>query len=181
MQEMPLRTAATTSKGVKNIGEMVMCNVETHIRSKPPRLNEVFQSHAAPLYFVTFCTMCRVECLATSAVHDAFRQYAGKAQDHGVAVGRYVIMPDHVHLFVRMGGDYCLGEWVKGLKRFMGTVCLGTNRRVWQPGFFDHLLRHGEGYAEKWAYVVQNPVRRGLVTDSSKWPYQGEICVIDRV
>ncbi len=158
-----------------------MSSVETRTRNKPKRLNEVFQSHMAPLYFVTFCTMCRVECLATPAIHDSFRQYAGKAQEHGVAVGRYVIMPDHVHLFVRMGGDCRLGEWVKGLKRFMGMACHGKNGRVWQPGFFDHLLRHDESYTEKWAYVAQNPVRRGLVDDLLKWPYQGEICVIDRV
>jgi putative transposase len=50
----------------------------------------------------------------------------------------------------------------------------------WQPGFFDHLLRNDESYAAKWNYVVQNPVRRGLVAEPEKWPYQGEITVIDR-
>jgi putative transposase len=45
----------------------------------------------------------------------------------------------------------------------------------WQEGFFDHLIRHGESYAEKWEYVRLNPVRAGLVQDPEEWPWQGEI------
>jgi len=51
----------------------------------------------------------------------------------------------------------------------------------WQPGFFDHLLRHDESYAEKWLYVRDNPVREHLVAKWDDWPYHGEIVVIDRV
>jgi hypothetical protein len=51
---------------------------------------------------------------------------------------------------------------------------------LWQPGFFDHILRSDESYAEKWNYVRDNPVRAGLVKDADKWPYQGEVVRIDR-
>jgi len=40
---------------------------------------------------------------------------------------------------------------------------------------FDHILRSAESYAEKWAYVVANPVRAGLVREGETWPWQGEI------
>jgi hypothetical protein len=46
---------------------------------------------------------------------------------------------------------------------------------VWQSGFFDHVLRSEESYAEKWAYVRANPVRAGLVASSDEWPHQGWI------
>jgi hypothetical protein len=58
---------------------------------------------------------------------------------------------------------------------------LGHDGEIWERGFFDHLLRSEESYAQKWAYVQQNPVRAGLVTRMDDWPYQGEIIVIDRV
>src|SRR5882724_7147715 len=45
----------------------------------------------------------------------------------------------------------------------------------WQSGFFDHLIRHSESYAEKWEYVCRNPVRAGFVKDCQEWPWQGEI------
>ncbi len=41
--------------------------------------------------------------------------------------------------------------------------------------FWDTQLRKEESCAEKWLYVVENPVRAGLVTRSSDWPYQGEM------
>ncbi len=50
-----------------------------------------------------------------------------------------------------------------------------TTDRLWQPGFFDHLIRANESYEQKWEYVLQNPVRAGLVEKWQDWPYQGEI------
>ena len=48
-------------------------------------------------------------------------------------------------------------------------------RRIGSLAFFDHLIRHGESYAQKWEYVRQNPVRAGLVHLADEWPWQGEI------
>jgi REP element-mobilizing transposase RayT len=87
-------------------------------------------------------------------------------------------MPDHVHLFVRGGRDFTLSSWIGGLKRAI-SVALESGK-LWQPGFFDHILRSNESYAEKWNYVRENPVRAGLVKTADEWPYQGEIIVIDR-
>ena len=47
--------------------------------------------------------------------------------------------------------------------------------KVWQEEFFDHVLRSGESYGQKWSYVRENPVRAGLVATSEAWPWQGEI------
>lgn len=52
---------------------------------------------------------------------------------------------------------------------------LKLNPPVWQENFFDHLLRSQESYAQKWDYVCQNPVRKGLVRSTEDWPWQGEI------
>ncbi len=102
--------------------------------------------------------------------------------EKNVAVGRYVIMPDHVHLFVSGNAEFNLGLWIRGLKRALATGLTdpGTNR-LWQPGFFDHRLRSNESYTAKWDYVHQNPVRVGLVMRAEDWRYQGEVVAIDRV
>ena len=39
-----------------------------------------------------------------------------------------------------------------------------------QEGFFDHLLRSHESYAQKWEYIRQNPVRAGLVKFAEDCP-----------
>ena len=45
----------------------------------------------------------------------------------------------------------------------------------WQPNSFHHRLRRQENYTEKWNYVRENPVRKGLVKTPEDWPYQGMI------
>jgi REP element-mobilizing transposase RayT len=166
--------------------------MERKIKNTPPRLPIVFQSYDPPLYLVTFNTLLRRPLLARDAVHAAFREYAERGLAFNVATGRFVLMPDHVHVFVRIGRDMTLRRWESGLKQRLGKVLVTLGHEAttipgakiksfWQPGFFDHLLRHDESYAEKWDYVWQNPVRSGLVTRPEDWPYQGEIHRIDRV
>ena len=106
-------------------------------------------------------------------------EYGRRAMEESdTAMGRYVIMPDHVHLFVCGHVEFVLSPWVGRLKRAISVALSAT--RLWQPGFFDHILRSEESYGEKWEYVHENPVRAGLVTAAEDWPYQGEIVAIDR-
>jgi len=90
-------------------------------------------------------------------------------------------MPDHLHFFVRGSDDFNLGQWVNGLKRAISVSARATKKRpLWQPGFFDHILRNEESYGQKWEYVRENPVRAGLVSGADEWPYQGEFVFIDK-
>jgi REP element-mobilizing transposase RayT len=107
-------------------------------------------------------------------VQNALTRFAEEAQMRGIGVGRYVIMPDHIHLFVRGNLDFSLAQWVRVLKRSLSREIL-TASPHWQQGFFDHLIRHSESYSQKWEYVRQNPVRAGLVASADAWPWQGEI------
>jgi putative transposase len=88
-----------------------------------------------------------------------------------------VILPDHLHLFVALPDDVKLGNWVGTLKRVLARVVdtAGSNDPIWQRGFFDHVLRSDESYAEEWNYVRENPVRANWVSNADDWPYRGEI------
>jgi putative transposase len=142
--------------------------------NRPPRLHWIFQSYDPPVYFITLNTHHRKRLLANVVVHSAFVEFAQSGMQRGIAVGRYVIMPDHVHLFVRGGLDFVLAQWVRMLKRKLSKA-IGSELPHWQDGFFDHLIRHGESYTEKCEYVRQNPVRAGLTAVADEWPWQGEI------
>jgi REP element-mobilizing transposase RayT len=112
------------------------------------------------------------------------KEFAKRAHtQHNIAVGRYVIMPDHLHRFVRGPDDFQLGQWIGMLKQHLAKAIESseTSRPLWQRGFFDHLLRSEESYGQKWNYVRENPVRAGLVERAEDWPYAGEIVIIDRV
>jgi REP element-mobilizing transposase RayT len=148
-----------------------------HHPDRPRRLDQIFRSYDTPVYFITFNTFHRKQLLASNAVHDKFITFARQAEHKGVAMGRYVIMPDHIHCFIRIVPDKRIGTTIRLLKRSLSTAIEG-NPPHWQPGFFDHVLRHGESYAEKWEYVRQNPVRAGLVKEPNEWLYQGQIVPI---
>ena len=68
----------------------------------------------------------------------------------GIAVGGYVILPDHLHLFVALPDTIKLGDWVGTLKRVLVRCLegLGSRDPIWQRGFFDHVLRNRESYSE---------------------------------
>jgi putative transposase len=140
----------------------------------------------APIYFVTTCTKDRRPVLARDDAAKILIEEWSAAQDrHGWAVGRYVIMPNHVHFFCRPEYD------AKTLPEFVGAWKSWTSRKInklsrprlaaaattllWQREFFDHILRSGESYSEKWIYVLDNPVRAGLVSSADHWKYAGEI------
>ena len=38
---------------------------------------------------------------------------------------------------------------------------------------FDHIIRHEEDFYETRAYIMLNPVRKGLVKSAEEWPYTG--------
>jgi REP-associated tyrosine transposase len=91
------------------------------------------------------------------------------------------MMLDHVHFFVRGSDDFNLAKWVNGLKRAISVSLGATKKRpLWQPGFFDHVLRNDESYSQKWKYVRENPVRAGLVSRAHDWLYQGAFMFSDR-
>jgi REP element-mobilizing transposase RayT len=79
----------------------------------------------------------------------------------------FLVMPDHVHGLVRFPDTGRLRETVRAWKRWTARN-LGVD---WQDGFFDHRLRHDESREAKVRYIVENPVRGGLVGKPEDWPF----------
>ena len=143
------------------------------------RLDRIFQ--AFPIYFVTACTFNRKAVLATREVHEVFLEFARAGEAHGAYVGAYVIMPDHLHLFVALEQNRRLSNWMKSLRNTLSKSLrsVGIPAPHWQKGFFDHVLRSDESYSQKWEYVRDNPTRAGLAKSWEEWPYRGEIWPIE--
>lgn len=53
------------------------------------------------MYFITICIIHRQKIGSLEAAQHALKAYARRARDEfHVGVGRHLIMPDHMHLFV---------------------------------------------------------------------------------
>ena len=91
----------------------------SHLR----RLERLWVEH--PIYFVTTCTQKRKALLAFDAVAGILvEEWKSARQRHGWAVGRYVIMPDHVHFFCTPDRE------AKSLSQFMGSWKEWTSKRI---------------------------------------------------
>jgi REP element-mobilizing transposase RayT len=143
------------------------------------RLHRLEKLHAEnPVSFVTFCTDARKAILANQPTHDAFVLFCHGALQRNIFVGRYILMPDHVHLFVKLSPpSRNLSDWIKSLKNSLSKAPRHQNVSApyWQKGFFDHILRSTELYSQKWLYMTENCIRAGLVKTVVDWPFQGEI------
>lgn len=147
-------------------------------RAHLQRLSNVWIKN--PIYFVTVCTEGRRAILNHPACAEEIRAAFGAASRlYGWSVGRFVVMPDHVHFFARPQPNAktisaFLRDWKKWTaKRILAIT--GTRTPLWQPEFFDHILRSAASYAEKWEYVRMNPVRAGLVSRAEDWFHRGEL------
>ena len=146
---------------------------------KPRRLRRLSVTFAErPMFFLTLCAHNRRIILANPHAHDMFLTFCqSSAEKAGVEVGRYVLMPDHLHVFVCAEDSRFVSHWVGSLKKFMakGWRLAGMAGPFWEKGFFDHVLRSGESYSQKGEYVRDNPVRSGLVKEIQAWLYCGEV------
>ena len=86
----------------------------------------------------------------------------------------YCLMPNHVHLVVRLPLE--APPLVKTLQRLKSYTAMQANKLLgrtgafWQAESYDHIVRGGE-LERILAYVVENPVKAGLVEDWQQWPY----------
>jgi putative transposase len=92
----------------------------------------------------------------------------------------YCIMPDHIHLLMCNAGS-TLGSLIQGFKGRTSSRLhrLEPDLVVWQPGYWDHIVRKEEGLYDVLLYILLNPVRGGLVNDWWDYPWLGSPLIGD--
>jgi REP element-mobilizing transposase RayT len=122
-------------------------------------------------YFITIC--CRERGrnqLANPKIGAGLIETVKHRNDRQVWYAHVaVIMPDHVHLLVSFGTIEARIQIVMSKWKEWTAKSLGIH---WQRDFFEHRLRREESFREKADYVLNNPVRAGLVERAEDWPYR---------
>ncbi|MBQ7566748.1 MAG: transposase, partial [Oscillospiraceae bacterium] len=79
-----------------------------------------------------------------------------------VSVDRYVIMPNHVHLLLKIerNGRAMLVPTVSHVMQQMkGAATKKAGFPIWQTRFFDHIIRDERDYLIRAEYIESNPAR----------------------
>jgi putative transposase len=134
-------------------------------------------------YFVTVCTKDRKNFLSeissVGAIHESpavrltkcgqiVDRYIGELHRRypEIVVDKYVIMPNHVHILLSIiynEDDGAPGSSRPTLSQMIGAMKRFTNQqtgiKLWQPSFYDHVVRDGEDYRRVWRYIDDNPAK----------------------
>jgi putative transposase len=140
-----------------------------------PRLTP-FAYRGLAAYSVTVCTFGRRHILTdTQCVEPVSDQLLQHAARHRFDVSVYCCMPDHMHVLLEATAiDSDLRKLMNSWKQKTGYFYKhATGSRLWQSGYYDHVLRQDEENLRVIAYLLANPIRAGLVADLGDYPFWG--------
>ena len=141
-----------------------------------PRRIDGFSYSGFNRYFLTFCVKERdrtfVDGLIIIVALEQFRKTAALEQ---FSILTYCFMPDHVHLLVEGTCETSdLRRFAKLAKQRSGAAHALLGRgRLWQDGYYERVLRDEDASRDVARYIVENPVRAGLVISPIDYPHVG--------
>jgi putative transposase len=129
-------------------------------------------------YLATLCTRDRKAIFTSPQIVQLMVcSLSEQARLHFFEVYAYCFMPDHCHLL--LCGIDSSSNLPGMIRAFKGRTAVELRhlglRNVWQRSFHDHIIRNGEDFRAAAAYVLENPVRAGLVGDPRRWPHSGSL------
>ena len=102
-------------------------------------------------------------------------QFLRTASDEHFLVLAYCLMRDHAHFLVEGATARAdVRRFAKMSKQRSGAAhALRCGGRLWQEGYHDRILRKDEDVKEIARYILEHPVRAGLVRAPAEYPYLG--------
>jgi REP element-mobilizing transposase RayT len=123
------------------------------------------------IYFITInCRVRTANQLATEKIAAELFETVRHRQNQRLWWPHiFLLMPDHLHALISFPPagktiQSIVSQWKEWTAKAAGIG--------WQRDFFEHRLRHDESRAVKANYILENPVRKKLVSRSEDWPYK---------
>ena len=88
----------------------------------------------------------------------------------------YVFLPDHFHLLIFVPETTNLSKlmqsWQRNFTRnYKVAHGITESLRLWQHGFWDHVIRDVDDHERHFHYVHYNPVKHGYVRRAGEYPH----------
>lgn len=140
----------------------------------PQRLIRVF-GNSDRCVFLTINCWERVQAFVDAFAEQSCAELARLAVVFKVELLAYTLMPDHVHLLLRVSPQRDVWEFMRLWKQKTGYVWKqsGKLHDLWQRGYHDRVLRLDEDIHDFALYIYRNPVRRKLVSRPEEYKFSG--------
>ena len=122
------------------------------------------------IYFITInCKVRTANQLATEKIAAELFETVRHRQNQRLWWPHiFLLMPDHLHALISFPPA---GKTIQSIVSKWKEWTAKTSGIHWQRDFFEHRLRHDESRAVKANYILENPVRKKLVSRPEDWPY----------
>ncbi|MBQ8769354.1 MAG: transposase [Oscillospiraceae bacterium] len=148
---------------------------------KPNRLQDYDYSQNGA-YFVTICTQERRRILSyivgdgfpvpkpTGIIAEKYVLQIPKKYP-SVSIDRYIIMPDHIHILLRLDGGTgdpsptigtVIGWYKYQVTKEYHLKINTAEEKLFQRSYYDHIIRNQRDYDEIWEYIENNPLKWAL-------------------
>ncbi len=144
---------------------------------RPTRLKDFDYATPNIVVFVTACTRGEKQLFVQSDLNQAIVRCFLEERDRlGHSIFAYCLMPDHYHLLCSPNqSGIPITRLIGGINSKITPLLWnhGYSGRLMQRSFYDHIVRREEILTEIVEYILNNPVRKGLVERSEDYPYSG--------
>jgi len=102
--------------------------------------------------------------------------------NRGMELYAYCLMPDHLHLLLRTRAGVPVDQLIKAFKSHTTKRAWqqGWTGKLWQPRFYDHVVRSSEDTSAIAQYILYNPVRANLTEQPEDYPCCGTLDSLER-
>jgi len=148
-----------------------------NVREKSHRLPSHFYKGETRITF-TLCVKDKENLFTNYSVVNKFIEYLDKAmKKYDCKNWAYIFMPNHTHIVLEGNSiDADLWKTIVCFKQKTGFWLLKNNLSFrWQKDFYDYIHRADGDLKKHIAYILENPVRNGLVNNWEDYPFKGSL------
>ena len=122
------------------------------------------------VYYITICTQNKTKYFSNNEIAQIIKdEIKFRGEKNEILPYCYCIMPDHLHMLLSLGSLYekRLHDWIIAFKRYTARVAKNKFKiqQLWQRDFYEHIIRREDSLIQKAEYIVNNPVREGIVEE----------------
>jgi REP element-mobilizing transposase RayT len=134
------------------------------------------------IFFVT-TNLTRNSGELTPAERDTLLHVIAECRDRGAFwLFAYCIMPNHLHLLLSPHNKN-LPTAIREIKSVSATRIINSRHcrgPLWQPRYFDNIIRRPRDFWDKLEYIHHNPVAAGLASTPRDWRWSSCAAILDR-
>jgi putative transposase len=154
------------------------------IREKTHRLDRELYRGIVTVSF-TLCIQDKKQAFTEATLVKTFIEMLTSVTDISLyKIPVYCFMPDHLHLLIQgISNKSDVWKATVSFKQKTGFWLSSNKPEIkWQKDFYDHVIRADAKLGTHIRYILDNPVRKGLITTWQEHPYKGSIgCSLDDV